>query len=485
MLTKSNYLLGLQCPKLLWAKINDKKRFPKLSEVALAKFKEGELIGDLAKELFPNGIDLSRLDFQENLEETKKVLEKKHPIFEAGFLVDELFSRADILVPNGEEWDVLEVKSATKIKEVNLHDVSFQKFVYEKAGLKIKDCYLIHINNQYVKNGEIEPSELFTKINITEEIREIEKGIEERINKMLELIKQTEPKTQIGIQCTNPYECQLKFDCWKEVPEDSVHDFYRMLKKKTFELYDSGIKKIKDVPEEIKLNSKQQIQKTLSQDEGIHADKKGIQEFLENLVYPIYYLDFETINPGVPMFDKMKPHQRIPFQYSLHIQNEKAGELKHISFLHEGTEDPKKSFLESLKQNLGDSGTILVYNQSFEKGVLRESVEVNPEFEDWLEGINKRIVDLWDIFKDFKYYNPTQRGSASIKAVLPAMSDLSYKNLDIRKGDVASLEYKRVTYDEWISNEERMLVRAQLEDYCCMDTLAEVEIINELYKIIE
>jgi hypothetical protein len=485
MLTKSNYLLGLQCKKLLWAKINDKKRFPELNEITLEKFHEGEVIGDLAKLVFPKGVDLSKLDFKENLEETKKIIGKKVPIFEAGFLVNDLFSRADILVPNGEAWDIVEVKSATKVKEVNLNDIAFQKYVYELAGLKIKNSYLMHINNQYIKDGEINQNELFTQTDVTEKIIEYEKDLENNVKEMLKLMNEKEPEIKIGIQCTKPYECNLKKLCWQNVPKDSVHDFYRMLKKKSFELYNSKTTLMKDVPESIKLNTKQQIQRRLATNGGVHEDKKEIKKFLDKLVYPIYYLDFETINPGIPMFDKMKPYQRIPFQYSLHIQEKKDGELQHVSFLAEGTSDPKPKFLQNLKENLGEEGTILVYNQSFEKGVLREAVEVNQDFKKWLENINPRIVDLWNVFKDFSYYNPTQKGSASIKAVLPAMSNLSYKDLDIKKGDFASLEYKRITYDEWISNEERMVVRAQLEDYCRMDTLAEVEIINELHKIVE
>ena len=343
----------------------------------------------------------------------------------------------------------------------------------------------MHINNQYIKDGEINQNELFTQTDVTEKIIEYEKDLENNVKEMLKLMNEKEPEIKIGIQCTKPYECNLKKLCWQNVPKDSVHDFYRMLKKKSFELYNSKTTLMKDVPESIKLNTKQQIQRRLATNGGVHEDKKEIKKFLDKLVYPIYYLDFETINPGIPMFDKMKPYQRIPFQYSLHIQEKKDGELQHVSFLAEGTSDPKPKFLQNLKENLGEEGTILVYNQSFEKGVLREAVEVNQDFKKWLENINPRIVDLWNVFKDFSYYNPTQKGSASIKAVLPAMSNLSYKDLDIKKGDFASLEYKRITYDEWISNEERMVVRAQLEDYCRMDTLAEVEIINELHKIVE
>jgi hypothetical protein len=216
---------------------------------------------------------------------------------------------------------------------------------------------------------------------------------------------------------------------------------------------------------------------------GIHKDEKQIRHFLENLQYPIYYLDFETINTAIPKFDNSKPYQQIPFQYSLHVQNERDGELKHISFLAEGMDDPRKNFMQSLKENLGDYGDILVYNQRFEKMILNQSSDTFLEFKIWNdENVLPRIKDLYDIFGKFWYYDSKQNGSASIKVVLPVLSDLSYSDLDIRKGDVASREFERVTYNN-VSEEDRQKVRADLKKYCELDTLAEVKIIEALYKI--
>ncbi len=503
MLTKSNYLLGLQCPKLLWVAKNDKTRIPKPDEITLKKFKDGTLLGELATKVFPEGKNISIDGFKENLEQTKELLEKRIPLFEPSFSIDNLYSRADILVPVGNKWDIIEVKSATKVKDVNLHDIAFQKYVYEKAGLKIRKCFLMHINNQYVKDGGIESNELFVQTDVTDKIPDYFEGIEERIENMLKIINsKEEPKCSIGIYCSDPYDCSIKGECWEGVPDGSVFEFYRMLSKKKFELYDSGIKKLNEVPDSVKLNDKQKIQRLLAENGNVHKDKKQIKHFLDNLKYPIYYLDFETINPAIPKFDGMKPYQRIPFQFSLHIQEKKDGELKHIGFLAEGTSDPRPKFLQSLKDNLGKEGDILVYNQAFEKGVLRECCEAFPEFQEWLDKINPRVKDLWDVFKGFWYYDSKQKGSASIKAILPLFSDLSYKEMEIGKGDVASHEYEKVTYG---SNDEiygedtskidpeevkglveskRKKIRDALEKYCGLDTLAEVEIVNGLYGVV-
>jgi hypothetical protein len=487
MLTKSDYLLGLQCPKLLWNKKHNFINFPKPNDVEKAKFKEGDLIGEFAKKLFPEGVDLSKLDFKENITKTKELLEKRVPLFEVGFLTNDLFSRADILVPTGKlKWDIVEVKSATKVKDVNIHDVSFQKYIYEKAGLKIRSCFILHVNNQYVKDETLDLNDFFVKTDVTEKVKEFILGIEKRIDNMLKIINsKEEPKISIGIHCLDPYECALKKECWRNIPDGSVFEFYGMLKRKSFELYNSGIIKLKEVPDSIKLNDKQKIQKLVAEKNELHKEKTKIQYFLDNLKYPIYYLDFETINPAIPKFDGMKPYQRIPFQFSLHIQEKPNGKLKHISFLADGIDDPRPKFLQALKNNLGDKGDILVYNQSFEKGVLKECVDAFPEFENWLENINLRIKDLWDVFKNFWYYDKNQKGSASIKYVLPILSDLKYDDLDIKKGNVASYEWERITYLENVTDEEKQRVREALEKYCELDTLAEVEIVNGLRKTLQ
>jgi hypothetical protein len=486
LLTKSNYLLGLQCPKLLWVTKNDKQRLPEHDEITLKKFSDGHILGELATKVFPEGENIPDDNFMENLRNTKKLIAKRIPLFEPAFMIDGLYSRADVLVPvNEDEWDIVEVKSATRVKNTNLHDVAFQKYVYEKAGLKIRKCFLMYINNQYVRDGEIEPSELFVQTEISEKVEEFSEEIESRIEEMKNIISNEEPICKIGISCKDPYDCAIKEECWDNIPKDSVFDFYRMLKRKCFDMYHAGIVCLNDVPENVKLNEKQQIQRKLACDGGKHINQTEIDNFLRNLEYPIYYLDFETINPAIPKFDGMKPYQRITFQFSLHIQKEEGGDVEHVSFLGDGTDDPRPKFMQALRDNLGGKGSILVYNQAFEKGVMNESATAFPEFREWYdENIFPRIKDLWDVFRNFHYYDSRQCGPASIKYVLPVLSDLSYGDLDIQKGDLASLEYERVTYNLSVSEEERQKVRDNLEEYCKLDTLAEVEIVKKLNSVV-
>ncbi len=204
LLSKSKYLQGIQCPRLLWISVNDKQRLPEVGESQQKLFDEGHIVGEFAKKLFPEGKNIPTEDFMGNLNQTKKLLSENKPIFEPAFMVDRLYSRADILEPTKDGWNIIEVKSSTEVKDINIQDIAFQKYVYEKAGLKINKCFLLHINNQYIRQGEINPEELFTKedisINVVEEI----KLIPERVKLFLEVIDGKEPTIKISDSCNKP-----------------------------------------------------------------------------------------------------------------------------------------------------------------------------------------------------------------------------------------------------------------------------------------
>ncbi len=491
LLTKSKYLIGLKCPKLLWITMNAKEQLPQIDQATEYKFKVGTLIGELATEWFADGVNVPTNDFIGNLDITQELLIKRKILFEAGFKSKlqkgDVYSRVDILVPvENNMWDIVEVKSGTSVKDENIDDVSFQRFCLEESGLKIRNCFLMHINNQYVKDGKNDVKELFVLSDITEHVSERIVGIEDTVDAMFDKINaQEEIQQKIGVFCNKPYDCQLKNKCWNFLPTENVFDLYRG-GKKSFELFDNEILKISDIPTDTKLTAIQKIQKDCSLNENIHINEEKINKFLDELNYPLYFLDFETINPAIPKFDGMKPYQRIPFQFSLHIQEDKDSEPKHIPYLADNTDDPRPTFMKLLKESLGEQGDIIVYNASCEKGVFKECCEVLPEYKEWYEeNIIPRVKDLLEPFRKFDYYNPNQNGSASIKAVLPALSDLSYDNMAISDGMGASNEFERVTYDPNVSKDENAEVRLALEEYCKQDTYAEIVIIEKLREIIK
>jgi hypothetical protein len=401
--------------------------------------------------------------------------DSQRPLFEAGFMKDSLFARTDILRPVGDTFDMIEVKSGTRIKDENIDDVSFQKHVCEKAGLKINKCFLCFINNEYVKDGDIETGKLFRIEDITEQVIKKQIGIQDRIDTMFDIINSPEPSITIGRHCSTPYPCEL--DCWDLLPENNVFDLYRG-KVKSIRLFEDGIQAISDIPDDFSLTQNQAIQKECEKTGSPHIDREKIKSFLDTLEPPLHCLDFETINPAVPRFDKTRPYQKIPFQFSLHIGDE------HISFLARDTGDPRPEFLSTLKNSLKDHGSIVVYNESFEKGVLRDLAKSFPEYAEWVESILPRIVDLIVPFRNFWYYHPKQHGSASIKKVLPALTGKSYESMDIGSGSDASISYEIMAFKD-TSDEEKIRIRKSLEEYCKLDTLAEIMIIDELKRIAE
>ena len=483
LLSKSKYLIGRQCPKLLWTEINAPENIPELDTVTQYLFDQGRLVGEYAKRLFLGSIDIPQDDFIENIAATKKLLAERKPLFEAGILSGKIYCRVDILNPvNEDEWDIIEMKSSTSVKDVHIDDVSFQRHCCEKAVLKIRTCKLGFINNQYVKNGEIDPKELFILEDISAQVEEISESIEERVFNLLEVISnETCPEVSIGQRCLAPYECPLRVECWGFLPENSIFDL-RGGKTKQFSLYEQGILSIKDIPDHIPLSREQKIQKECVMTGNVHVEKEEIQQFLNKLKYPLYYLDFETIGPAIPIYDGTKPYQDVPFQFSLHVVDNDASEPVHHSFLVEGREDPRPQILHELQGLLGSEGSIIAYNAGFEEGVLKELVEAFSEYTDWLEGILIRMVDLLFPFTNFHYYNASQKDTASLKKVLPAVTGQGYEEMGIGAGMDASIAYGRIMYGN-ATEEEIARARVDLVRYCKLDTAGMTWIVDELRKL--
>jgi len=460
---------------------HEPERIPETDTVTRYIFDQGHEVGYLAKRLFPGGIEIPQDNFIRNIEKTKELLIVRKPLFEAGILADKLYSRVDILFPTGEdEWDICEVKSSTSIKKVHINDIAFQRHCCVQRGLSIKNCYLALINNQYVRDGELDPEGLFNIYDVTDKVIESSSGIQGKIDSIIEVINRDAcPEMIIGPHCRDPYECPLT-DCWEHLPEHSVFSLY-WGGKKAFEMYRDGVTTISEIPVSYKLNGKQLIQQAAVVSGESHVDKEAIGEFLSSLEYPLYYLDFETIGPAIPLFDGVRPYQDVPFQYSLHVVRDEKLEPVHYSYLTNGIGDPRPGLLAELKKVLGDSGSIIAYNKGFEEGCLRDMATAFPEYNDWIERICNRLVDLLEPFSRFDYYHPAQKGSASLKAVLPAITGKGYEDLDITDGQVASLSFLAANYGE-IPEEDRAKVMSDLEKYCGRDTEGMIWIVGKLYE---
>ena len=479
-MTKSKYVTGLQCPKLLWMQV--KRKIPKRGEIEERRLEEGVIIGEAAKKAFPEGVDLAGLDFNLNIEKTEEAIRSGRIIFEAGLLDGDCFSRVDILVPARGGWDIVEVKGSTEVKEQHIPDVAFQKFCAKKNGLKVGKCFVMHLNKEYVRKGDIEPKKLFVKTDVSADVDDALREVPGNARRLVKVLDSKRcPEASIGPHCSDPYGCPVEV-CWDFLPENNVCDLYRIRAEKAFELISDGVYSIKDVPKEFNLSSNQQIQKECELTGKPHIDKPGIRDFLEELKYPLHFLDFETFNTGIPMFDGLKPYQQVPFQFSLHTVRSRGAKPKHAMFLAEGKEDPRREFLVRLKRSLGTRGSVVVYNQAFETRILKELAGTFPKQKAWFKKVCGRVVDLLVPFRSFDYYSPKQQGSASIKDVLPALTRKSYKGMEIADGGAAGIAFIKATYED-TSEKEKKKLRKALRKYCTMDTDAMIKIVEKLEKL--
>ena len=486
VLSKSKYLTGLQCPKLLWMSYHAKDQFPETDPQTQAIFDQGNEITALARTLFPGGFEIEGVeDFEAILKKTQELLPQRKPLFEAAFNYKNTFARPDILAPNKDKsWDFYEVKSSTQAKDVHYHDLAFQKYCYEGAELRIRRCHLILINNGYVRNGALDPKQLFSIQDVSKEAEPLAAEVEKNLDWMLKVLNQkTCPEIKIGPHCNDPYPCALQDLCWGFLPEESVFILNR-IGKKAFGFLEKNILAITDLPEDVSFTPSQRIQRECHRAKKRFINVPAVKDFLNQLELPIYFLDFETVNPAIPFYDQSRPYQNIPFQFSLHILPDWDKKPQHCSFLADGTADPRPELLKRLQDLMGDHGSILSYNMNFELTRLKECVETLPDYQAWFRKIEKRFLDLILPFRSFDYYDPKQMGRTSIKNVFPALTGGSYDGMEIADGSMASLEFARITFKDGIPEEENARIRQGLEAYCKLDTQAMIDVLGVLRKSI-
>lgn len=488
-LSKSTYIRGLQCEKSLYLYKHFYELKDAVSKSQQTIFDQGNKVGLLAQDLFPEGMDASsenHFEYLLSVETTKQLIKRGETvIYEATFLFNNVVAAIDILVKDASGWKAYEVKSSTGVSETYIKDASIQYYIISNSGIDLQDISIVHINNQYVRNGAIDVHQLFTIESVLDKVKLLQSGIPVQLEAFQSLLNEDDaPTKDIGRHCDHPYPCDYKGSCWKHIPEYSVFNISGLNNTKKFDLYNQGIVTFDHVDPNCGLfNSSQQLQICCEQENRIHIEKEKIAGFLNNLNYPIHYLDFETINPAIPIYDNTKPYEQTVFQYSLHIQN-KSGELTHLEYLAETDPkvDPRVEFVVQLIQDCGSEGDILVYNIGFERSKLQQLAELYPWHKTALEAIILRMKDLMIPFQQKWYYDPKMKGSYSIKYVLPALvPELSYQNLEIQEGGTASNVFVQMVTGEFTGNVEE--TKKDLLEYCKMDTLAMVSIVKKLFQM--
>ena len=499
-LSKSRYTLFRQCAKALW--LNAYKPEEAVIDPSLqARFEAGNEVGDLAMGYLGPFTKVTsfdengRLDLKEMIRKTAECIDAGvENIAEASFSWEGNYCAVDILHRQDGGHAIYEVKSSSGTPSQSetdeeyvkyARDIAYQKYVLEKSGVKVTGTYLIRINKDYVRGDELDIHSFFYHVDLHELVNQESLVIEENIGKAREtLASESEPEIPIGTHCQDPYGCAFWQYCTRDVPHPSVFNLYRMPFGDKIELFNKGKVTFEQLRGEA-LSDKQHTQVECTLTGARHINPDGIKEWLDTLSYPLYFLDFETMQSVVPQYHGTRPYQQVTFQYSLHYIETEGGELKHKEFLGISGEDPRRALAEQLCADIPMDVCTMAYNKSFECGRIRELAEAFPDLAEHLLNIESHIVDLIDPFRAGHCYLPAMDGSFSIKKVLPALfpeaPELDYHNLSggVQNGGDAMTIFPRI---KDMSPEDQSKARCALLDYCCLDTYAMVKVWGKLIE---
>ena len=507
-LSKSKYTTFRQCPKALW--LNAYKPEEAVIDDSLkARSEAGNEIGDIAmgylgpyEEMTAHTPD-GKLDLTEMIRRTQDAIERGvENITEASFSWDGNYCAVDILHKTPGGWAIYEVKSSsgsTAMSETDpdyvkyARDIAYQKYVLEQCGINVTDTYLVRIDKEYVRGDELDIQGLFYTANLKELVEQEYQVVPQMIAAAKGVLAGEEPNLDIDMRCHDPYNCVFWNYCTRHLPVPSVFSVYGgqgrggFTFSKKLEYYKKGMVSFETLRKE-KLGAKQnmQIECTLEHREQINP--AGIRSFLEQLEYPLYFLDFETQQDAVPQYKGTKPYQQIPFQYSLHIIEREGGPLIHKEFLGISGKDPRRDIAEALCHDIPRNVCVLAYNKSFECTRLKELADSFPDLAGHLRDIADNIRDLIVPFRAGDCYVPAMGGSFSIKSVLPALfpddPDLNYHNLSdlCQNGGDAMNLFPAIAK---MAPAEAAVAREALLRYCELDTLAMVKVWEKLSEYSE
>ena len=490
-LSKSKYCSAVQCPKMLWMKQNKPEEFDEsvMNQVVLDN---GSEVGDSAMGLFGEYVEVPfDSDLGKMIKKTEELLEAGTSIIcEASFAYEGLFCSVDILKNlGGNKFELYEVKSSKHIDDIYYHDVAFQYYVLTKLGFEVTKACLVHLNKEYVRHGDLDIQELFKINDITDDARSRYSEVERNLKCFTGYLESVdEPEMPLGEYCSSPYDCGFFKHCTKDLPSPNVFDIRKMSFKKKLQLYNEGCVSFEDLLQNNTVGKSfmLQIRHEVS-DLPPLINKARIAEFMKQLYYQIYFLDFETSQSPIPLYENSKPNEQIVFQYSLHYIELEDAPLHHKEYLAEPGEDPRRKLAEQLCKDIPKNVCVTAYKMSFEKRVIKGLAQLYPDLAEHLMNIHDHIADLMIPFQKKYYYCKDMHGSYSIKYVLPALFPgdpaLDYHNLEgIHKGDEASAAFSLM---QNMTPEELQRCRHNLLKYCELDTLAMVKRWEKLKEAIK
>ncbi len=500
-LSKSKYCAIWQCPKIAWLR----KYMPDeavVDEGVRSRMAEGSEVGDLAMGLFGDFVEIDTgggdvPDITKMVAGTAAEMAKGTPVIcEASVTYNGLYCAVDILRKTGDGWAIYEVKSSTKRrkddgtyeddKEIYVADIAYQKYVLDHCGVNVTGTFLVCLNGDYIFDGRLDLSKLFYISDVSGEVANEIAKIEPKVAEAGKLLASNiEPAVDLHENCNKPYPCAFWRHCTKHIPAQSVFDVYRIPFKKKIELYKKGRITFKALLASGELkNEKQrrQLEFAVGNRDDAYVNREEIAGFLNSLSYPLYFLDFETVQPVIPIYPGTRPYTQIPFQYSLHYIENEGGPLKHSEFLAVPGTDPRRALAEQLCADIPMNVCVTAYNKAFECTIIKRLADTFPDLSEHLLNIREHIFDLLVPFQSGFYYNRAMGNSFSIKSVLPALfpddPGLDYHNLDqIHNGGEAMSVFPKLAS---MATEEREETRRNLLKYCELDTFAMVKVWEKL-----
>ena len=462
-LSKTNYILWRDCHKNAWLKIHKPDVYfaEPLSAFEQQIIETGNEVDLLARQLF------STAEYQKKFE------------------VDGYLAITDIL--SGE--NLYEVKATNDIdKKTHYHDLAFQYLVLKRAGSNVKSANLIHLNPEYIREGELELDKLFVIENVTEKIEEMAEEVLAEMKLAKEYLEgDEEPKGPCDcLYRGRSAHCTTFHYSNPDIPAYSIHDIARIgqSKKKLIELVDGNKFNLEDVPESMELSESQKNQIWTHLNDRTIVSRENIAEELDALTFPLYFLDYETFPAAIPRFEGFSPYNQIPFQYSLHVLKSPDIEPEHFDFLYTEAGDPSESFVRSLQEHIGPTGNIVVWHKDFECGRNEELATRITASRTFFDNFKERVFDLETIFKKQHHVHKDYRGSSSIKKVLPVLvPSLKYDELEIKEGGSAAERWNELVTDS-LSEEAKQNIISNLKKYCELDTYAMYAIWKALYSLI-
>jgi len=478
-LSKSLYMSGRQCPKRLWLELHRNELIiePNIEQQFL--FDEGKTVGIFAREWRGNGalIDINYKNINQAFENTQIAISNNEKrIYEAGFCKGPYRAFLDIIekLDDG-TWRAIEVKSSSTAKEVHIPDLAFQVWLMQENGLIVSEAGVVHLNNKGIWPNT---KSILNYSELTEEVFEEIKTTKTLAKELIPIAQAPEiPSVAPGSQCNDPYVCQFQSICGYKETVNTFSGIPRLMQKQRNKLEAAGWYSLKEIPlDNTVLTEDQNHWLRVIKNNQTYIDSKFIKKWLEQLRYPVYSFDFETIAYRLPRYDKTSPYQQVPFQFSCHRLNQDGSIIEAGAYLHPDQSDPRLPLIKAMIASLGTEGSILAWNANFEKTIINRLLKDFPEFKTELLAINQRFLDPIEIFRK-AYFHPKAMGSASIKEVGKAIlsKEADYSEMEVSYGGLAF-----VTWHYWIHGKGSQTSEQALKDYCAKDTLIPLQLINKI-----